>query len=40
MRLSPHSSEARERRNRRVALAIVAALVLTTAAPALLWLFS
>lgn len=40
MRLSPNSSEARERRNRRVALAIVAALVLTTAAPALLWLFS
>ena len=39
MRLSPNSSEARERRNRRVALAIVAALVLTTAAPALLFLF-
>ncbi|MFC6416589.1 MULTISPECIES: hypothetical protein [Sanguibacter] len=35
MRLSPNSSEARERRNRRVALAIVAALVLTIAAPAL-----
>lgn len=40
MRLSPDSSEARNRRNRRIALAIVAALVLTTAAPALLWLFS
>ncbi len=35
MRLSPNSSVARERRNRRVALAIVAALVLTIAAPAL-----
>jgi hypothetical protein len=40
MRLSPNSSEARERRNRRVALAIVAALVLTIAAPALALLFS
>ena len=40
MRLSPNSSEARERRNHRVALAIVAALVLTIAAPALALLFS
>lgn len=38
MRLSPNDSTARQRRNRRVALAIVAALVLTTAAPALFYI--
>ena len=40
MRLSPNSSQARERRNRRIAIGIVAALVITTAAPALALLFA
>lgn len=40
MRLSPNDSTARERRNRRVALAVIGALVLATAAPALYFLFS
>lgn len=38
MRLTPNGSSPRERRNRRIALSVVAAMILITAAPALVML--